>query len=79
MNRISRIVSDGRGRFCRSREWAALRARLVAEGRLRHEAELKGAGFWRRAWLGIVIEREVRAELGRLCPPGALYIAGGAR
>jgi len=76
MNFLQAIVSGSLDRFRRSREYAALRARLGADARLRHGAELKGAPFWRRAWLEMVIEREVRAELGRICPPGALYVSG---
>jgi hypothetical protein len=79
MNPIQRIVADSLIRFRGSKEFAAVRARLVAEARLRHGADPKGAYFWRRAWLRLVIEREVRAELGRLYPPGALYISGRAR
>jgi hypothetical protein len=74
-----RIVADGPFRFRRSREHGILRARILAEARQRRGAELKGAPFWRRAWLGLIIEREARAELRRLHPPGALYLAGGAR
>jgi hypothetical protein len=73
------IVSGGLLRFRRSGEFAALRARLIAEARRRRGAELTGASFWRRAWLGLAAEREVRAELGRIHPPGALYFAGSAR
>jgi hypothetical protein len=82
MNIIQTIVSGSLGRFRRSKEHAALRARLEAEARRRHEADISGAPFWRRAWLEVVIEREVRAELRRLLPPGALYASrssdGGA-
>jgi hypothetical protein len=78
MNFLQAIVSGNLGRFRRSKEHAALRARLEAEARLRHDAELRGAPFWRRAWLKVVIELEVRAKLRRLFPPGALYISGSA-
>jgi hypothetical protein len=76
MNFIEAIVSGTLGRFRRSKEHAALRARLVAEARRRHEADINGAPFWKRAWLEVVIEREVRDELRRLFPPGALYTSG---
>jgi hypothetical protein len=82
MNFLQAIVSGGLGRFRRSKEHAALRARLEAEARRRHGADFSRAPFWRRAWLEVVIEREVRAELRRLLPPGALYASrstdGGA-
>jgi hypothetical protein len=77
MNFLQAIISGDLERFRRSKEYAALRARLVADARLRHDADLRGAPFWRRAWLEVVIEREVRAELRRICPPGALYVSGG--
>jgi hypothetical protein len=76
MSLLQSIIPDGPGRFGRSRECAALRARLAADARLRHDAELRGAPFWRRAWLELAIEREVRAELRKLFPPGALYTSG---
>jgi hypothetical protein len=82
MNFLQAIISESLGRFRRSKEHAALRARLVAEARRRHEADISAAPFWRRAWLEVVIEREVRAELRRHFPPGALYASrstdGGA-
>jgi hypothetical protein len=76
MNFLQAIVSGNLERFRRSKEHAALRARLVAEARQRHEADINGAPFWKRAWLEVVIEREVRAKLRRLFPPGALYTSG---
>jgi hypothetical protein len=76
MNFLQAIISGGLERFRSSKEFAALRARLVAEARLRHDADLRGAPFWRRAWLEVVIELEVRAKLRRLFPPGALYTLG---
>jgi hypothetical protein len=79
VNAVQRIVQDGPLRLRRSKEYAALRSRLVAEARLRHEAGPRGAFFWRRAWIWLRIEREVRAELRRLCPPDALYLSKGAR
>jgi hypothetical protein len=72
MNFLQAIISGGLERFRSSKEFAA----LVAEARLRHDADLRGAPFWRRAWLEVVIELEVRAKLRRLFPPGALYTLG---
>jgi hypothetical protein len=76
MNFLQAIISGNLGRFRRSKEHAAPRARLVAEARLRHHADLDGAPCWKRAWLEVVIELEVRARLRRLYPPGALYMSG---
>jgi hypothetical protein len=79
MRSVPGIVADSLARFRRSESGAAVRARLRAEARQRHAAELRGASFWNRLRLEGVIEREVRAELRRIHPPDALYAAGAAR
>jgi hypothetical protein len=66
-------------RFRRTRRHAAVRERLVAEARLRHEAELKGASFWGRLRAMRAVEAEVRAAIDRMYPPDTLYAAGGRR
>jgi hypothetical protein len=71
-----RIVVDGIRRLRGSKEYGAVRTRLLSEARARHTEEIKVASFWRRIWLNLKIEREVRAELNKMCPPGALYAVG---
>jgi hypothetical protein len=70
-----RIVADGPLRARLSGRHGELRARLLCEARLRHAAALEEAPPWRRLWLRIVIEREVRAQLRKAFPPHALYAA----
>jgi len=52
------------------------RRRLRTEARLRRSDELETYGFWKRVRIRLAIEREVQAELDKIYPPGALYIAG---
>jgi hypothetical protein len=79
MNADPGIIADGPLRHRLSGRHGRLRARLVAEARARHAEALAHAPLWRRLWLRVVIEREVRAQLRRVFPPHALYAARGRR
>ena len=71
-NSRSHIIADGL--FSRrSKEYVATRGRLVAAARVRYAQELKDASIFGRIRLELKIEREVRAELRKIFPPGALY------
>ena len=71
-----KIVADGLSRLRRAKDYGAVRARLLTEARSRHGEEIKVVSFWRRIWLNLRIEREVQAELDKMCPPGAYYVVG---
>jgi hypothetical protein len=79
MNGDPGIIADGPLRHRLSGRYGEIRERLVAEARGRHAGALAHAPLWRRLWLRVVIEREVRAQLRRAFPPHALYAARGRR
>jgi hypothetical protein len=79
MRQFSGIVSDSLVRFRRSREYGAVRTRLLAEARVRHDTDFRAASFWGRLLIRGAIEREVRSELNRIHPPGALYFGRPTR
>jgi hypothetical protein len=62
-----------------SRQYAAARRRLTTAARTRYAQEIKDASTLGRMRLELRIEREVRAELDRIFPPGALYAAAQRR
>jgi hypothetical protein len=78
MRARSRIVADGPFSPL-SGQRAETRARLVAEARKRRAGDLRDASILGRVRLELAIEREVRAELDRIFPPGALYAAAQRR
>jgi hypothetical protein len=55
--------------FDAGEEVAAIRRKVTS----RHDEEGKRSTFWRRIMIWWTIEREVRAEMKRKHPPGALY------
>jgi hypothetical protein len=57
----------------------AIRARLLAEARLRHQRELKSAPFWRRLGLEFTLRQQVRTKMRRMFPADALYAFGDPR
>jgi hypothetical protein len=79
MSRVPRIVAGRLGAFRGTKAFRGVRERLRAQAHGRHEAHLRGASLWGRILIRIRIEREVRAELERIYPPGALYAAGDSR
>jgi hypothetical protein len=70
------IVADGLQRLRRAKKWRAVRARLLAEARIRRREELGGASTLRRIWLEWEIQREVHARMGELFPDSALFFTG---
>jgi hypothetical protein len=79
MSQVPRIITGRGALFRRTRECSAERSRLLAEARVRHEAAFRAAPFWGRLLIRFAIAREVRAEMNRIYPPDALYVAGGSR
>jgi hypothetical protein len=79
MNHVPRIIAGRGANLRQTRECSAERARLLAEARIRHEAAYRAAPFWGRLLIRLAIAREVRAEMNRIYPPDALYVAGGFR
>jgi hypothetical protein len=72
MKRVAKIIADG-PLSSRTKEYLAVEARLVAEARRRHTPAANGASTIERIRLEWTIWREVRAELKKKFPPGALY------
>jgi hypothetical protein len=62
------FVADGRERLV-----AASRASVEAEVRSRYIEQLAAAGLIERLRLELRIRREIRRELERIAPVGALY------
>jgi hypothetical protein len=56
-----------------SKEYAATRGRLITAARVRYAHETENATILGRMRLELKIQREVRAELRKKFPPGALY------
>jgi hypothetical protein len=63
-----RFIADGR-----EQALAANGPRIETEVRARHAGELAGAGHLERWRIEGRIRREIREELTRIAPPGALY------
>jgi hypothetical protein len=76
MKARTKIIADGLFSL-RSKQVVAVKERLRAAAGLRHAQEMKGASVLARMRLKVKMEREVRAELGKLFPPGAFYVATG--
>ena len=72
MNSRSKIIADGL-LSPRTKQYEAARDWLLAAARLRYAQEMKGASILGLMRLKLKMEREVRVELDKLFPPGALY------
>ena len=79
MRASSGIIAGPRWGFPSPGNNREVRARLMAQARVRHQAELGAASSWRRLWMELTLRREVRAELKRIFPADALYAFRGAR
>jgi hypothetical protein len=60
-----------------ARQLSAVRARIRSEIRTRYASKLEHASLIKCMQLAWEIEREVRAELAKIYPPGALYATFG--
>jgi hypothetical protein len=72
------IVSDGPSRLRTAKEFRQLKRDIESDVRRSHAEVWIHASFWRRLWLEVKIQREVRARLSKECPPGALHVVVAA-
>jgi hypothetical protein len=79
MKPLPGIIEGRAAKWRHSAEYLAIRERIRSEAHARRGADLRAASFWRRMVIRWTIEREVRAVLDKIYPPGALYAAGGSR
>jgi hypothetical protein len=71
------IVADGLERLRRAKKFGVIRARLLAEARMRCADEMKGASSWRRIAILWRTQREVDEQMEKQFPGSALYLTGG--
>jgi hypothetical protein len=76
---LSRIVAGPRWGFSRPADYRLVRARLLAEARRSHQAELDAASFRGRLVLELALRQKVRAKLRGMFPSDALYAFGDTR
>jgi len=72
----TKIVADGYSRLSKARDYGAVTQRITREVRQRHEEEKKASSIFARLRLEVRIRREIRAEIEKEFPSGALYVAG---
>jgi hypothetical protein len=77
--RTSEIVAGPGWVYSGTARCRGVRSRLLAEARLRHQAELSEAPLWRRLGLELILRQRVRAETRRMFPADALYAFRGTR
>ena len=70
----NQIVVDGPRRLHDAKNYAEVRKALMVEVAQRHAAERAGASFWRRFWIDLKFHYEVRLELQKHFPTGALHL-----
>lgn len=70
----AQIVVDGPQRLHDAKNHAQVRKALLVEVAQRHAVERAGASLWRRFWIDVKVQREVRRELQKQFPPGALHL-----
>ncbi len=70
-----KIVVDGPQRLRRGDNYEEVRKQLLVEIAQRFELQRAGASIWGRICIDLRIRREVRAELMKRFPEGALYFA----
>ncbi|MDO8540814.1 MAG: hypothetical protein Q7S40_10295 [Opitutaceae bacterium] len=71
----NRIVADGPERYRASKNYWAVRRRVLDRISERYAQEKKTASFWRRVWLEVKISREVAEEMKKEFHPANLHAA----
>lgn len=74
MKSPQKIVFDGPKRLRSGAEYEKVRRELLRDIAQRYRDPRTLASFWGRLWVDIKVRREVRAELKKQFPTGALFV-----